>query len=194
MKSCGRGKVSSQTRAAFPASHQPASHGVAPWLVATPTVGFLHAALSGFCILESLRGTHMRKDSLQTRIANRIARSKRDVYLTSDFSGMSGEDQIIRALRALVAERKLLRLGKGVYAKARPSQLSGRAVLANPGGFQVVAQQALTRLGVEWSPTEAQRAFAENRSTQIPVNPVVRINGRFARKLSYGSSELVIER
>jgi hypothetical protein len=136
----------------------------------------------------------MRNNSLQTRIANRLARSSRDVFLTRDFAGMSGEDQIIRALRALVAERKLLRLGKGVYAKARPSQLSGRPVLANPGGFQAVAQQALTRLGVKWSPTQAQRAFAESRSTQIPVNPVVRIDGRFARKLRYGNSELIVER
>jgi hypothetical protein len=136
----------------------------------------------------------MRKNSLQTKITDRVARSRRDVFLTGDFADLSGEDQVIRALRGLVSKGKLVRLGKGVYAKARPSQLSGRTVLANPGGFQAVAQQALTRLGVEWTPTEAQRAFAENRSTQLPVNPVVRVRGRFSRKLSFRSSELIIER
>lgn len=136
----------------------------------------------------------VRKRTLQQRIALRVAKSNRDVFLPRDFAQFSGEDQVLRALRGLVGERKLVRLGKGVYAKARPSSLTGRAVLANPDGFLPVAQQALGRLGVEWESTEAQRAFAESRSTQIPVNPVVRVKGRFSRKLRYGSSELVIER
>ncbi|WP_313341432.1 DUF6088 family protein [Stenotrophomonas sp.] len=135
-----------------------------------------------------------KKPTLQERIALRVAKSKRDVFLTRDFATLSGEDQIIRALRGLVGERKLVRLGKGVYAKARPSSLTGKAVLANPDGFLSVAQQALARLGVRWESTQAQRAFAENRSTQIPVNPVLKVKGRFSRKLSYGASELVIER
>ena len=133
--------------------------------------------------------------SLRGRIARKVARSKRDVFLTRDFAPqMSDEDQVIRALRGLVSERKLLRLGKGVYAKARPSRISDRAVLANPAGFQAVAQQALNRLGVKWNVTEAQRAFAEGRSTQIPVNPVLKVEGRFARKLRYGDSELIVGR
>jgi len=136
----------------------------------------------------------IRKRTLQQRIALRVAKSNRDVFLPRDFAEFSGEDQVIRALRGLVSERKLVRLGKGVYAKARPSSLTGRAVLANPDGFLPVAQQALGRLGVEWEPTEAQRAFAERRTTQIPVNPVLRVKGRFSRKLRYGANELVIER
>lgn len=134
------------------------------------------------------------KTTLQNRIARRVAQSDRDVFLTRDFTTLSGEDQVIRALRGLIVQRKLVRLGKGVYAKARPSSLTGKAVLANPGGFLPVAQQALKRLGVAWEPTQAQRAFAENRTTQIPVNPVLKVKGRFSRKLSYGASELVIER
>lgn len=134
------------------------------------------------------------KRSLQGRIATRIARSKRDVFLTRDFTDLSDEDQVIRALRFLVTQRSLVRLGKGVYAKARASRISDRPVLANAGGFQLVAQQALTRLGVRWQPTDAQRAYAEDRSTQVPVNPVVKVTGRFARKLRYANSELLIER
>lgn len=136
----------------------------------------------------------LRKKTLQQRIASRVDKSARDVFLPRDFARLSGEDQVIRALRGLVNERKLLRLGKGVYAKARPSSLTGRAVLANPDGFLPVAQQALGRLGVQWESTEAQRAFAAGRSTQIPVNPVLKVKGRFSRKLRYGSNELVIER
>lgn len=135
-----------------------------------------------------------RKTTLQQRVALRVRKSNRDVFLPRDFGDISGEDQVIRALRALVEDRKLLRLGKGVYAKARPSSLSDKAVLANPGGFLAVAKQALERLGVEAELTAAQRAFSENRSTQMPVNPVLKVKGRFSRKLRYGKSELIIER
>ena len=39
-----------------------------------------------------------------------------------------------------------------------------------------------------------ERAYNEGRSTQVPVNPVVRVKGRFSRQLRYGNTELVLER
>jgi hypothetical protein len=44
---------------------------------------------------------------------------------------------------------------------------------------------AAGKLGVRWEPTEFQRAYNEGRSTQVPVNPAVRVKGRFARHLRY---------
>ena len=67
-------------------------------------------------------------------------------------------------------------------------------MLYSPNGFIGAARQALTKLGVRWEPTEAERAYNEGRSTQIPVNPVVRIKGRFSRRLRDGTTELVVER
>jgi hypothetical protein len=67
-------------------------------------------------------------------------------------------------------------------------------MLDSPNGFSGAARQALTKLGVQWQPTEAERAYNEGRSTQIPVNPVVNVKGRFSRQLRYGSSELTIGR
>ena len=136
----------------------------------------------------------MTTKSLRQVIATRIARSRRDVFLTRDFTNLSDGDQVSRALRGLIADRVLVRLGKGVYAKARESSISDHVVLANPGGFQVVAQQALTRLGVAWEPTAAQRAFAAGMSTQIPANAVVKVKGRVSRKLRHGPCELVFAR
>ncbi len=116
--------------------------------------------------------TMVTKKGLRQTIAARLACSTADVFLTRDFKDLSSLDQIARAMRALVDDRILLRLGKGVYAKARISSISGRVVLANPGGFQIIAQEALTRLGIEWEPTAAQKAFAAGKTTQIPANPV----------------------
>lgn len=134
------------------------------------------------------------KRSLEDRLKVRIARSPCDVFLTRDFRDLGSRSQVARGLRKLVAQNMLLRLGVGVFARARPSRISGRPVLANSGGFEVVVQQALTRLGVTWLPTEAQRAYADGRSTQVPVNPVLKVVGRFTRKLRCGDYELRLER
>jgi len=136
-----------------------------------------------------------RKLTLRERIEQRIARKKgEDVFLTREFTKLGGEDQVLRALRSLVDDGRLVRLGYGVYGRAVVSRLSGRPMLFSPEGFAGAARQALDKLGVEWEPTEAERAYNEGRSTQVPVNPVVRVKGRFSRQLRYGNVELVLER
>jgi len=135
------------------------------------------------------------RKTLRERIEARIARKKRDdVFLPREFVDLGGEDQVLRVLRGLVREGRLVRLGYGVYGRAIPSRLSGEPILYSPSGFIGAARQALTKLGVQWEPTEAERAYNEGRSTQVPVNPVVRVKGRFSRQLRYGNTELVLER
>ena len=135
-----------------------------------------------------------RRRTLRKKIGERIARRRDDVFLTCEFRDLGGEDQVLRALRGLVRDGRLVRLGYGVYGRAVVSRLSGKPMLYSANGFAGAARQALTKLGVRWEPTEAERAYNEGRSTQIPVNPVVRIKGRFSRHLRDGDQELVLER
>ncbi|TWB21128.1 DUF6088 family protein [Nitrospirillum bahiense] len=136
----------------------------------------------------------MPRRTLQQRIEERIASKGDAVFLTREFADLSGERQVLRALRKLVDDGKLIRLGYGVYGLAVKSRLSGEAILSNPTGFSGAARQALSKLGVAWEPTTAERAYNEGRSTQIPVNPVVKLKGRFSRKLRYKATELAFER
>lgn len=138
----------------------------------------------------------MRRDkTLRERIETRIARKRDDdVFLPREFRDLGGEDQVLRVLRALVREKRLVRLGYGVYGRAVVSRLSGEPILYSANGFLGAARQALNKLGVPWEPTDAERAYNEGRSTQVPVNPVVRVKGRFSRRLSDGNRELVLER
>jgi hypothetical protein len=135
-----------------------------------------------------------RRRTLRERIGERIARRRDDVFLTREFRDLGGEDQVLRALRGMVREGQLVRLGYGVYGRAETSRLSGQPMLAARGGFIDAARQALDKLGVEWEPTEFQKAYNEGRSTQVPVNPAVRVKGRFARRLRYQDTELRLER
>lgn len=125
---------------------------------------------------------------------SRIAQSADTVFLPRDFAHLGGTDQVLRALRALTREGHLVRLGYGVYGRAIISRLSGRPVLNSADGLLGAARETLTKLGVPWEPTAAQRAYSEGRLTQMPVNPVVRIKGRFSRRLSDGHVELQVER
>ena len=136
-----------------------------------------------------------RRQTLREKIEQRIARKKGDdVFLTREFTNLGGEDQVLRALRKLVDDGRLVRLGYGVYGRATISSISGKPMLHSRDGFAGVARQALDKLGVEWEPTEAERAYNEGRSTQVPINPVVKVKGRFSRRLRYRDTELVLER
>ena len=138
-----------------------------------------------------MRGKRTLRECVEARIAER----RDDVFLPREFRDLGGEDQVLRVLRGLMREGRLVRLGYGVYGRAETSRLSGEPMLAAAGGFLDAARQALSKLGVPWEQTEAQRAYNEGRTTQIPVNPAVRIgNSRFARRMAYQDTELRLER
>jgi hypothetical protein len=136
-----------------------------------------------------------RRKTLRARIEERIARKKGDdVFLPREFTDLGDYDQVRRALRSLVRDKRLVRLGYGVYARAIVSRLSGEPLLYTPNGLSGAARQALDKLGVKWEPTESERAYNEGRSTQVPVNPVLRVKGRFSRRLRDHDRELVLVR
>lgn len=133
--------------------------------------------------------------TLKQKIEYRMSRRTHDdVFLPREFADLAGDDQVLRALRTLVQEGRLIRLGYGVYARATRSRLSGRPMVDSANGFSSAALQALTKLGVPWEPSDSVRAYNEGRSTQIPVNPAVKVKSRFSRHLSDGRTELRLER
>jgi len=131
---------------------------------------------------------------LEARIATRVDRSKAGVFLPRDFADLAGYTQVLRALRKQTKQGRLVKLGYGVYGKARVNSITGQPMLAAQGGFQEAAREALQKLGVAWEPTEAERAYNSGQSTQIPLMPVVKVKDRFARKLGYRNLQLVCER
>ena len=135
-----------------------------------------------------------RPNSLQTRIERRIAESREYVFLTREFTDLSGRRQVLRALRKIVAEGRLVRLGCGVYGLAFTSGLSEKPILFHPHGFLGAARTALTKLGVAWEPTEREVAYREGRTSEVPEVAAVRIKRRFSRRLRFGQTELVVER
>lgn len=124
----------------------------------------------------------MKRLSLKAKVASKISRSKRDVFLRSDFEKLAGYDQVGRALRQLTTEGVLIKIGYGLFAKARPNRITGKPMLAAEGGFTQVAEDALSRLGVKWELSRSVRDY-QSGSTQIPANADVIIMQRFNRRI-----------
>ncbi len=131
----------------------------------------------------------MKRQPLKYRINLRICRSNRQVFLRSDFKKMGGYDQVGRALRNLEAEGQLMRVGYGVYAKARQNRFTGKPMLAAEGGFEQVAREVLKRLRVNYQSSDAVNAY-QSGSSQLPVNTQFIVFDRFARKIGTDKFQL----
>ncbi len=85
-----------------------------------------------------------RRRTLREKIEARIASKKDDsVFLTREFAGLGGEDQVLRALRGLVRDGKLVRLGYTTQLFTMPDgsrQLWRFAASVSPDCFLVKAK------------------------------------------------------
>lgn len=106
---------------------------------------------------------------------------------------MGDYDQVGRALLTLTKEGSLIRIGYGLYAKARINRITGLLMIDSNGGFDGVAKEALDLLKVKWQPSRAQQYY-NNGSTQIPTNTQVSIKGRFNRKIRTAKFSLQVKR
>jgi hypothetical protein len=135
------------------------------------------------------------RKTVRDKIEARIARKQGEAaFLTREFRDLGDADQVARALRRLVRDKRLVRLGYGVYGRAFISKFTGDAVLDASGGFIDAARQALTKLGVPWEITRAECDYNERRSTQVPANAVVIVKGPFSRRLHHGKFDLIVLR
>lgn len=130
-------------------------------------------------------------------IADRIKRSvvnrNDDVFLRGDFKRFGSSAQLSRALSQLKQEGVLVQLGVGVYAKAKPSVLSGKPIPTRP--LEVLAPQALKKLGVKVKPGRLVQEYNSGRSTQVPAGVVINIGKqRVVRKLGFNGKLVRYER
>jgi hypothetical protein len=131
-------------------------------------------------------------DNLEGKVAKRIARKKANVFLREDFGDLAGYDQVGRALRSLARKGILLRIGYGLYAKAKVSSLSGSIVPMIP--LPSLGKEALARLKVKTGPTTADIDYANGQSTQVPTGRRIGVNKRVSRKIGYNGAFINYER
>ena len=133
------------------------------------------------------------KASIRTKMAMSISSSQADVFLRSHFDRFGSKSRVTRAIQDLIKDGKLVRLGYGVYAKARPSSITGSPIPRKV--LESLVEEALNALSVKFELGSARADYAAGRTTQIPMAVTIKpINNRIQRKISLGGREVIYER
>ncbi len=131
-------------------------------------------------------------NSLTYKVSARIARKNNAVFVREDFEDLGGYDQIGRILRQLADTGKLVRIGYGLYAKAKRSTLTGDIVPTLP--LPSLAKEALERLGVKIGISQLEKDYNAGLTTQVPTRRKIAIKGRVSRKIGYNGTYISYER
>ena len=129
--------------------------------------------------------------TLKSKVKYRISRSADTVFTPKDFLDLSDQDQVGRALRQLIDEGFLIRIGYGLYARAVKSPYSGKVVPEKP--LPELAESALSKLGVRVVPSRAMQRYNSGESMQVPTGRVIGVTGRVRRKITYNGKSVKIE-
>lgn len=131
--------------------------------------------------------------SIADRITRSVADCGDDVFLRREFARFGSSAQVGRALVQLTREGVLVRLGVGVYAKAKPSVLTGKPIPVRP--LEVLAPEVLQKLGVAVMTGRLTQDYNAGRSTQLPSGIVLNTGRRrITRKLSFNGKVVQYER
>lgn len=134
----------------------------------------------------------MRGMSIKERINRSIGKSKSEAFIRFEFSKFGSPAQVNRAVRELTKEGRLVRLGYGVYAKSRPSSISGKPVPRK--SLQGLAFEALRKLNVQVELGIWQKRYRDGKTTQVPMTAdIFTGTRRISRKLVLGGQRVFYE-
>ena len=137
------------------------------------------------------------RKSFRNKVLEYISAMPGCVVLRSDVAILGDSRQVSRALRALIEDEELIRLGYGLYAKAEPSprpELINRPIIRAKAGFTEACIEILKRLNVQWELSQAIKDYNEGRSQQVPARFEIRLKSRFRRTIFSGNRNLRYER
>jgi Family of unknown function (DUF6088) len=128
----------------------------------------------------------MSKLTIKDRIVRSISMRQGEVVLRSDFDGMGSSAQVTRGLNELVKSGRIVRIGYGVFAKAKLSSISGKPVPREP--LETLTLETLRKLGANPVMGVAQEKYASGKTTQIPMQTIFNIGSkRITRKITVGN-------
>lgn len=128
---------------------------------------------------------------LEKRIQYRIKKSKDTVFMLPDFLDLSDRDQVMRALRKLIAKNLIMKVGQGVYVKAQKSKLTGNII--PQVDLIEIGKAVAEKLNIKVLPSRYERWYNEGKTTQVPSGKVVAIKGTILRKIGFNGVYIIYE-
>lgn len=109
-----------------------------------------------------------------------------NVILRKDLSFLGSSRQLTYAINNLIKQKKIARVSFGIYVKTEISPyFPDLLILRGISGFSSMTREVLNKLNIPWEQSEAEEAYNTGRSTQIPVQSILRIKKRFRRKIAF---------
>lgn len=127
--------------------------------------------------------------NIATRMKISVANSRNNVFFSKDFIKMGSEKQVSRGLQKLIYDKRVIRISKGVYVRAKESRLTGKVVPVN--GLETV-KEAVNRLGYQVKETQSVKNYNSKRSTQVPTGRTIAVNKYSKRKFKYDNIEIFL--
>lgn len=129
---------------------------------------------------------------LKNKILLRITLKNDLIFLRKDFKDLAGYDQVGRALKELVREAKIIKIGYGLYGRAEISPLNGKIIPEK--NLPELACEALKRLGVTQTISNIEKDYNNGKTTQVPTGRLIAVKGRVLRKIGYDGNYINYER
>lgn len=127
--------------------------------------------------------------NIATRMKISVANSRNNVFFSKDFIKMGSEKQVSRGLQKLIYDKRVIRISKGVYVRAKESRLTGKVVPVN--GLETV-KEAVNRLGYQVKESQSVKNYNSKRSTQVPTGRTIAVNKYSKRKFKYDNIEIFL--
>lgn len=135
----------------------------------------------------------MPQTTVKERVIAKIKRSTSSVFLRKEFDRLGDYRQVSRAVNEVAASGMLVRVGFGLYARARPSTLDGKPVPTTP--LLNIGLEVMQKIGVKADVGKDAKNLREGRSTQVPMLPIINVGrSRVSRKITVGKRQVVYEK
>ena len=129
-------------------------------------------------------------ESIDAKIVAKMRKAKRgSLFFTEDFLSFGTAKSVSKALERLVAENKISRVARGIYARLEIHAVLGEL---HPGA-EAIAEAIRKRDKARIIPTGVLALNALGLSTQVPMNVVYLTDGS-ARKISLGKRKIVLKK
>lgn len=131
--------------------------------------------------------------TVKEKVIAKIKRSSSIVFLRKEFDRLGDYRQVSRAVNQVTASGMLVKVGFGLYSKARPSTLDGKPVPTKP--LIDIGLEVMYKIGVKADVGKDAKALQKGLSNQVPMLPIINIgNARVSRKISVGKRQVVYEK
>jgi hypothetical protein len=131
--------------------------------------------------------------TVKEKVISKIKRSSSSVFLRNEFDRLGDYRQVSRAISEVVASGMLIRVGFGLYAKARPSTINGQPVPIE--SLLKIGLEVMKKLGVDADVGNDAIDLREGRSTQVPMLPIINVGkSRVSHRITIGKRQVVYEK